>query len=186
MPFPFKISKLCHMRIRKCSEMRYICLCMISVAYAQIQPQALIKQQPQQFVIQHQAPPTPRLQTQLLQTASIQPHPQTASLGLQSSSAGGPVPVLPKPPALSQGSSPSQQATIFHSTVSQHSGLSQSRAQPVQLTAINLQIQPAHSQVCHYTTLTDRAHRPLLTNVFIQNGTLTTNPHINALKSHLQ
>ncbi|KAF5905645.1 polyhomeotic-like protein 2 isoform X2, partial [Clarias magur] len=119
---------------------------LIAPTYAQIQPQALIKQQPQQFVIQPQAPPTPRMQAQLLQTASIQPHPQTASLGLQNSSAGGPVPVLPKPPALSQGSAPSQQATIFHSTVSQHSGLRQSKAQPVQLTAINLQIQPAHSQ----------------------------------------
>ncbi|KAK3556188.1 hypothetical protein QTP70_005585 [Hemibagrus guttatus] len=119
----------------------------IAPTYAQIQPQALIKQQPQQFVIQSQAPPTSRMQTQLLQTASIQPHPQaTASLGLQSSSAGGPVPVLPKPPAPSQGTAPSQQATIFHSTVSQHSGLNQSKAQPVQLTAINLQIQPAHSQ----------------------------------------
>ncbi|XP_058259897.1 polyhomeotic-like protein 2b isoform X3 [Hemibagrus wyckioides] len=120
---------------------------LITPTYAQIQPQALIKQQTQQFVIQSQAPPTPRMQTQLLQTASIQPHPQaTASLGLQSSSAGGPVPVLPKPPGPSQGSAPSQQATIFHSTVSQHSGLNQSKAQPVQLTAINLQIQPAHSQ----------------------------------------
>ncbi|XP_047670252.1 polyhomeotic-like protein 2b isoform X3 [Tachysurus fulvidraco] len=120
---------------------------LIAPTYAQIQPQALIKQQPQQFVIQSQAPPTPRMQTQLLQTASIQPHPQaTASLGLQSTTAGGPVPVLPKPPALSQGSAQSQQATIFHSTVSQHSGLNQSKSQPVQLTAINLQIQPAHSQ----------------------------------------
>ncbi|KAM9482935.1 polyhomeotic-like protein 2b isoform 1-T1 [Clarias gariepinus] len=121
---------------------------LIAPTYAQIQPQALIKQQPQQFVIQPQAPSIhpPRMQAQLLQTASIQPHPQTASLGLQSSSTGGPVPVLPKPPALSQGSAPSQQTTIFHSTVSQHSGLSQSKAQPVQLTAINLQIQPAHSQ----------------------------------------
>lgn len=137
---------------------------MISLAYTQIQPQALIKQQPQQFVIQPQAPPTPRMQTQLLQTASIQPHPQTPSLGLQSSPAVGPVPVLPKPPALSQVSAPSQQATIFHSTVSQHSGLSQSKAQPVQLTAINLQIQPAHSQVCNYTTLTDGAYTPLLIN----------------------
>ncbi|XP_046707572.1 polyhomeotic-like protein 2b isoform X2 [Silurus meridionalis] len=119
---------------------------LITPTYAQIQPQALIKQQPQQFVIQPQAPPTPRMQTQLLQTASIQPHSQTASLGLQSASAGGPVPVLPKPPALIQGSALSQQATIFHSTVSQHAGLSQSKAQPVQLTAINLQIQPTHSQ----------------------------------------
>lgn len=128
---------------------------MIFLAYTQIQPQALIKQHTQQLVIQHQTPPTRQMQTQLLQTASIQPHPQTASLGLQSSSAGGPIPVLPKPPSLSQISTPSQQATIFHSTVSQHQGLSQSKAQPVQLTAINLQIQPAHSQVCYCTIITE-------------------------------
>ncbi|XP_076870327.1 polyhomeotic-like protein 2b isoform X1 [Brachyhypopomus gauderio] len=130
---------------------------LITPAYAQIQPQALIKQQPQQFVIQPQAPPIPRMQTQLLQTASIQPHPQTASQGLQSStqspSVGGPIPVLPKPPMHNQCSGPSQQATIFHSTVSQHgaqSGLGQSKPQPVQLTAINLQIQPAHSQASRH------------------------------------
>ncbi|TVK90471.1 Polyhomeotic-like protein 2 [Bagarius yarrelli] len=123
----------------------------IAPTYAQIQPQALIKQQPQHFVIQPQAPPTPRMQTQLLQTTSIQPHPQaTASLGLQSSSVGGPVPVLPKPSTISQGSSLSQQATIFHSTVSQHCGLNQSKAQPVQHTAINLQIQPVHSQASRH------------------------------------
>uniref|UniRef100_A0A4W4HKW6 Polyhomeotic-like protein 2 n=1 Tax=Electrophorus electricus TaxID=8005 RepID=A0A4W4HKW6_ELEEL len=134
---------------------------LIAPAYAQIQPQALIKQQPQQFVIQPQAPPTPRMQTQLLQTTSIQSHPQTASLGIQSStqssSVGGPMPVLPKPPTHSQCPAPSQQATIFHSTVSQHGaqlGLGQTKPQPVQLTAINLQIQPAHSQVCYCSTLT--------------------------------
>ncbi|XP_072540780.1 polyhomeotic-like protein 2b isoform X2 [Salminus brasiliensis] len=124
---------------------------LIAPAYTQIQPQALIKQQPQQFVIQSQAPPTPRIQT-LLQTASIQPHAQAASLAIQSStqSSSGPIPVLPKPPNMhNQGTTASQQATIFHSTVSQHgaqSGLGQPKAQPVQLTAINLQIQPAHSQ----------------------------------------
>ncbi|KAI4881012.1 hypothetical protein NFI96_011258 [Prochilodus magdalenae] len=122
---------------------------LIAPAYTQIQPQALIKQQPQQFVIQSQAPPTSRMQT-LLQTASIQPHAQTTSLGIQSSTQNsGPIPVLPKPPIHNQGTAPSQQATIFHSTVSQHgaqSGLGQPKAQPVQLTAINLQIQPAHSQ----------------------------------------
>uniref|UniRef100_A0A3B4BYC8 Polyhomeotic-like protein 2 n=1 Tax=Pygocentrus nattereri TaxID=42514 RepID=A0A3B4BYC8_PYGNA len=123
---------------------------LIAPAYTQIQPQALIKQQPQQFVIQSQAPPTPRMQT-LLQTASIQPHAQTASLGIQSSTqtSSGPIPVLPKPTIHNQGTAPSQHATIFHSTVSQHgahSGLGQPKAQPVQLTAINLQIQPAHNQ----------------------------------------
>ncbi|KAL0191600.1 hypothetical protein M9458_014298, partial [Cirrhinus mrigala] len=47
-----------------------------------------------------------------------------------------------------------QQATIFHSTISHHAlsqhgshtGLAHAKAQPVQLTAINLQIQPAQSQ----------------------------------------
>ncbi|KAL6457770.1 hypothetical protein MHYP_G00330000 [Metynnis hypsauchen] len=123
---------------------------LIAPAFTQIQPQALIKQQPQQFVIQSQAPPTSRMQT-LLQTASIQPHAQTASLGIQSSTqtSSGPIPVLPKPTIHNQGTAPSQHATIFHSTVSQHgahSGLGQPKAQPVQLTAINLQIQPAHNQ----------------------------------------
>ncbi|KAI2663829.1 Polyhomeotic-like protein 2 [Labeo rohita] len=126
--------------------------------YAQIQPQALIKQQPQQFVIQPQAPPTTRTQPQLLQTASVQPHQQTASLAIQSSaqtsSVAGIIPVLPKPALHNQGSAQSQQATIFHSTISHHAlsqhgshtGLAHAKAQPVQLTAINLQIQPAQSQ----------------------------------------
>lgn len=122
-------------------------------AYAQIQPQALIKQQPQQFVIQPQATPTSRSQPQLLQTASIQPHQQTASLGIsssaQTSTVTGIIPVLPKPALHNQGSAQTQQATIFHSTVSHHAhtALAHAKAQPVQLTAINLQIQPAQSQV---------------------------------------
>ncbi|XP_043098780.1 polyhomeotic-like protein 2b isoform X2 [Puntigrus tetrazona] len=129
---------------------------LIAPAYAQIQPQALIKQQPQQFVIQPQAPPTSRTQPQLLQTASVQPHQQTASLAIQSSAqtSSGIIPVLPKPALHNQGSAQNQQATIFHSTVSHHAlsqhgshtGLAHAKAQPVQLTAINLQIQPAQSQ----------------------------------------
>uniref|UniRef100_A0A673M4U3 Polyhomeotic-like protein 2 n=1 Tax=Sinocyclocheilus rhinocerous TaxID=307959 RepID=A0A673M4U3_9TELE len=127
---------------------------LLAPAYAQIQPQALIKQQPQQFVIQPQAPPTSRTQPQLLQTVSVQPHQQTASLAIQSStqttSVAGIIPVLPKPALHNQGSAQSQQATIFHSTVSHHAlahtGLAHAKAQPVQLTAINLQIQPAQSQ----------------------------------------
>ncbi|XP_059426533.1 polyhomeotic-like protein 2b isoform X2 [Carassius carassius] len=125
--------------------------------YAQIQPRALIKQQPQQFVIQPQAPPTSRTQPQLLQTASVQPHQQTASLAVQSSaqtSSVGIIPVLPKPALHNQGSAQNKQATIFHSTVSHHAlsqhcshtGLAHAKAQPVQLTAINLQIQPAQRQ----------------------------------------
>ncbi|XP_016312765.1 polyhomeotic-like protein 2 isoform X2 [Sinocyclocheilus anshuiensis] len=131
---------------------------LIAPAYAQIQPQALIKQQPQQFVIQPQAPPTSRTQPQLLQTVSVQPHQQTASLAIQSSaqtsSVAGIIPVLPKPALHNQGSAQNQQATIFHSTVSHHAlsqhsshtGLAHAKAQPVQLTAINLQIQPAQRQ----------------------------------------
>ncbi|XP_026122049.1 polyhomeotic-like protein 2 isoform X3 [Carassius auratus] len=131
---------------------------LIAPAYAQIQPQALIKQQPQQFVIQPQAPPTSRTQPQLLQTASVQPHQQTASLAIQSSaqtsSVAGIIPVLPKPALHNQGSAQNQQATIFHSTISHHAlsqhcshtGLAHAKAQPVQLTAINLQIQPAQRQ----------------------------------------
>lgn len=136
-----------------------VCLWFLLPAYAQIQPQALIKQQPQQFVIQPQAPPTSRTQPQLLQTASVQPHQQAASLAIQSSaqisSVAGIIPVLPKPALHNQGSAQNQQATIFHSTISHHAlsqhgshtGLAHAKAQPVQLTAINLQIQPAQSQV---------------------------------------
>ncbi|XP_064161275.1 polyhomeotic-like protein 2b isoform X1 [Anguilla rostrata] len=95
---------------------------LIAPAYAQIQ---LHQNKQQGFVIQQHNPP--RTQTQLLHT-TIPP----------------PIPVLPKP-------APSQQATIFHSTVSplalgHHAQapptLSQNKVQPVQLTAINLQIQP--------------------------------------------
>ncbi|KAM9534658.1 polyhomeotic-like protein 2 isoform 8-T8 [Salvelinus alpinus] len=118
-------------------------------AYTQIPSHSLVQQHKQhQFVIQ-QTHASQRTQGQLLQTASIQPHLQTPSLVPQSPSQAGPVPVLPKPASHHQPSTPSQQATIFHSTISPHalhSSLSQTKAQPVQLTAINLQIQPALSQ----------------------------------------
>uniref|UniRef100_A0A3Q4GR55 Polyhomeotic homolog 2b (Drosophila) n=1 Tax=Neolamprologus brichardi TaxID=32507 RepID=A0A3Q4GR55_NEOBR len=101
-------------------------------AYTQIQPHSLVQQhkQQQQFVVQ-QSQGSQRTTGQLLQTASVQPSQH-------------PVPVLPKP-APHQPSTPSQQATIFHSTISPHalhSSLNHAKAQPVQLTAINLQIQP--------------------------------------------
>uniref|UniRef100_A0A8C7QLI3 Polyhomeotic homolog 2b (Drosophila) n=1 Tax=Oncorhynchus mykiss TaxID=8022 RepID=A0A8C7QLI3_ONCMY len=118
-------------------------------AYTQIQPHSLVQQhKQQQFVIQ-QTQASQRTQGQLLQTASIQPHLQTTSLVPHSPSQPGPIPVLPKPTSHHQPTTPSQQATIFHSTISPHalhSNLSQAKAQPVQLTAINLQIQPAPSQ----------------------------------------
>ncbi|XP_023852136.1 polyhomeotic-like protein 2 isoform X4 [Salvelinus sp. IW2-2015] len=119
-------------------------------AYTQIQPHSLVQQhkQQQQFVIQ-QTQASQRTQGQLLQTASIQPHLQTPSLVPHSPCQPGLIPVLPKPTSHHQPITPSQQATIFHSTISPHalhSNLSQAKAQPVQLTAINLQIQPAPSQ----------------------------------------
>ncbi|XP_068561503.1 polyhomeotic-like protein 2b isoform X2 [Cebidichthys violaceus] len=107
-------------------------------AYTQIQPHSLVqqhKQMQQQFVV-HQSQASQRATGQLLQTASIQPSQH-------------PVPVLPKP-ALHQPSMPGQQATIFHSTIGPHalhSSLNHAKAQPVQLTAINLQIQPTASRL---------------------------------------
>ncbi|XP_034021648.1 polyhomeotic-like protein 2b [Thalassophryne amazonica] len=110
---------------------------LIAPAYTQIQPHSLVQQQKQQqqFVV-HQSQSSQRAQNQPLQTASIQPSPH-------------PVPMLPKPTP-HQPSTPSQQATIFHSTIrphALHSSLSHSKAQPIQLTAINLQIQPTASRV---------------------------------------
>ncbi len=87
------------------------------------------------------------------------PTNRQASLAIQSStqtsSVAGIIPVLPKPALHNQGLAQNQQATIFHSTVSHHAlsqhgshtGLAHAKAQPVQLTAINLQIRPAQSQV---------------------------------------
>ncbi|XP_029989544.1 polyhomeotic-like protein 2b isoform X2 [Sphaeramia orbicularis] len=116
---------------------------LLAPAYTQIQPHSLVQQhkqqqqqqQQQQFVV-HQSQSSQRTPGQLLQTASIQPSQH-------------PVPVLPKP-APHQPSTPSQQATIFHSTISPHalhSSLNHAKAQPVQLTAINLQIQPTASRL---------------------------------------
>lgn len=105
---------------------------LIAPAYTQIQPHSLVQQHKQQQFVVQQSQGSQRTTGQLLQTASIQPSQH-------------PVPVLPKP-APHQPSAHSQQATIFHSTLSPHalhSSLNQAKAQPVQLTAINLQIQPA-------------------------------------------
>lgn len=103
---------------------------LIAPAYTQIQPHSLV-QPHKQFVVQG----SQRAGGQLLQTASIQPSQH-------------PVPVQPKP-APHAAMTPSQQATIFHSTISPHalhSSLNH-KAQPVQLTAINLQIQPNASRL---------------------------------------
>ncbi|CAL8336225.1 unnamed protein product [Lota lota] len=93
------------------------------------------QQQHHQFVMQQNAQSSQRPQGQLLQTASIQPCQH-------------PVPVLPKP-GPHQTAGP-HQATIFHSTINPqavHASLGHAKAQPVQLTAINLQIQPTASRM---------------------------------------
>ncbi|XP_030229997.1 polyhomeotic-like protein 2b isoform X5 [Gadus morhua] len=115
---------------------------LIAPAYTQIGPHSLVTQHKQQhhhqhhqFVMQQSAQSSQRAQGQLLQTASIQPCPH-------------PVPVLPKPgPHPPAGP---HQATIFHSTINPqalHASLGHAKAQPVQLTAINLQIQPTASRM---------------------------------------
>uniref|UniRef100_A0A3Q0RU32 Polyhomeotic homolog 2b (Drosophila) n=1 Tax=Amphilophus citrinellus TaxID=61819 RepID=A0A3Q0RU32_AMPCI len=109
---------------------------LIAPAYTQIQPHSLVQQHKQQQFVVQQTQASQRTTGQLLQTASVQPSQH-------------PVPVLPKP-APHQPSTPSQQATIFHSTISPHalhSSLNHAKAQPVQLTAINLQIQPTASRL---------------------------------------
>ncbi|XP_061741651.1 polyhomeotic-like protein 2b isoform X2 [Nerophis ophidion] len=117
---------------------------LVAPAYTQIQPHALVQQHKQQQFVVHQSPSSQRTAGQLLQTASIQPSQH-------------PVPVLPKP-VPHQPLTPGQQATIFHSTISTHavhaapapcssSSSSLVNAQPVQLTAINLQIQPTASRM---------------------------------------
>ncbi|KAJ8332713.1 hypothetical protein SKAU_G00425020 [Synaphobranchus kaupii] len=124
---------------------------LITPAYTQIQPHQLQpKQQQQQYVIQQQPQLTQRSPTPLLQTspiqAGLQNHNQNQAqtqlqlpvqaLPLQPAPASQcAISVLPKPPV------PAHQATIFHSTLGPP--LAPSKSQPVQLTAVNLQIQPA-------------------------------------------
>ncbi|XP_046881474.1 polyhomeotic-like protein 2b isoform X2 [Hypomesus transpacificus] len=131
----------------------------IAPAYTQIQPHSLVIHHKQQCHIPQRAP--------LLQTASIQPHlhtpgpvqprpsgpPQAPPASYQAPPANHQAPPAnhQAPPANHQAPPASHQATIFHSTISPHHtlhpGLSQAKAQPVQLTPINLQIQPTASQV---------------------------------------
>ncbi|KAL4604972.1 polyhomeotic-like protein 2 isoform X2 [Arapaima gigas] len=103
---------------------------LLAPAYAQIQTQ-----QPQFVMQQQQARTMPAL---TLQPAVTSPPPGQL----------GPVPVLPRPPA------PAPQQTIFHSAVGPHvlgqigqpqllKPVCPPKAHPVQLAAINLQIQPA-------------------------------------------
>ncbi|XP_041835456.1 polyhomeotic-like protein 2b isoform X2 [Melanotaenia boesemani] len=109
---------------------------LIAPAYTQLQPHPLVQQHKQQQFVVQQSQSSQRMTAQPLQTASIQPSQH-------------PVPVLPKP-APHQPSTPNQQATIFHSTISPHalhSSINHAKAQPVQLTAINLQIQPTAARL---------------------------------------
>ncbi|XP_024256223.1 polyhomeotic-like protein 2 isoform X1 [Oncorhynchus tshawytscha] len=135
---------------------------LISPAYAQIQTHQFLQQQKQQqFVFQQQRHQTQQLslrgQAPVLHTASIHSHSQAQmlqALAIQPRPKEGPVPVLPKP--FVSANVPSQQATIFHSTVSPQI-LTHNRPSPVvtqtqtaplpntklvQMAAVNLQIQP--------------------------------------------
>ncbi|CAB1329498.1 unnamed protein product [Coregonus sp. 'balchen'] len=135
---------------------------LIIPAYAQIQTHQFLQQhKQQQFVFQQQRHQTQQLslrgQAPVLHTASIHSHSQAQTLqalAIQPQPKEGPVPVLPKP--FVSALVPSQQATIFHSTVSPqiftHNGLTpvvtQTQAAPlpntklVQMAAVDLQIQP--------------------------------------------
>lgn len=98
----------------------------------------MIQQQPQ--ILQ-------RGQAQLLEAATIHPHTVQA-VAIQPQQC--PIPLLPKVPVTCQ------QATIFHSTTVNQQALAQngqppmlshSKAAPLQLTAVNVQIQPVQTQV---------------------------------------
>uniref|UniRef100_A0A3B3SDH6 Polyhomeotic homolog 2a (Drosophila) n=1 Tax=Paramormyrops kingsleyae TaxID=1676925 RepID=A0A3B3SDH6_9TELE len=120
---------------------------LLTPAFAQIQPHQLLQQHKQpQFVIQSQphqrSPAQAHLQAQAVQALALQP--------AVAAPPQGPVPVLPKPPL------PALQAAVFHSTVGTQalaqssqtptvSPASQPTAQPVQLTAVNLQTLPVPS-----------------------------------------
>ncbi|KAL0158305.1 hypothetical protein M9458_046381, partial [Cirrhinus mrigala] len=98
-------------------------------------------QHKQQFVIQQQPQILQRGQAQLLEAATIHPHTVQAVAiqpALPAQPQQCPIPLLPKVPVTCQ------QATIFHSTTAPM--LSQSKAAPLQLTAVNVQIQPVQTQ----------------------------------------
>lgn len=109
------------------------------LAYAQIQTHQLLQQHKQQFVIQQQSQllqPSVQTQGQAMQTVAIQP-----ALASQQCA----IPVLPKPST--------QQASIFHSTVSprmlngQSPLLNPNKVKQVQLTAVNLHFQSSPTPV---------------------------------------
>ncbi|XP_016404583.1 polyhomeotic-like protein 2 isoform X1 [Sinocyclocheilus rhinocerous] len=121
---------------------------LISTAYTQIQTRQLLQQHKQQFVIQQQPQILQRGQAQLLEAATIHPHTMQAVAiqpALPAQPQQYPISLLPKVPVTCQ------QAPIFHSTTVSQNGqppmLSHSKAAPLQLTAVNVQIQPVQTQL---------------------------------------
>ncbi|XP_056124111.1 polyhomeotic-like protein 2 isoform X2 [Rhinichthys klamathensis goyatoka] len=126
---------------------------LISTAYTQIQTHQLLQQHKHQFVIQQQPQILQRGQAQLLEAATIHPHTVQAVAiqpALPAQPQQCPIPLLPKVPVTCQ------QATIFHSTTVSQEALAQngqppmlshSKAAPLQLTAVNVQIQPVQTQL---------------------------------------
>ncbi|XP_051517238.1 polyhomeotic-like protein 2 isoform X3 [Myxocyprinus asiaticus] len=130
---------------------------LISTAYTQIQTHQLLQQHKQQFLIQQQPQIMPRGQAKLLEAATIQPSLQSHTVNavaihpaLAPQPQHCPIPVLPKVPVTCQ------QATIFHSTTVSHQAITQNGQSPIlshnktapqELTAVNLQIQPAPTQM---------------------------------------
>ncbi|KTF80211.1 hypothetical protein cypCar_00030579 [Cyprinus carpio] len=125
---------------------------LISTAYTQIQTHQLLQQHKQQFVIQQQPQILQRGQAQLLEAATIHPHTVQAVAiqpALPAQPQQCPIPLLPKVPVTCQ------QATIFHSTTGSQQALAQNgqppmlshnKAAPLQLTTVNVQIQPVQTQ----------------------------------------
>ncbi|XP_016380089.1 polyhomeotic-like protein 2 isoform X2 [Sinocyclocheilus rhinocerous] len=126
---------------------------LISTAYTQIQTHQLLQQHKQQFVIQQQQPQIlQRGQAQLLEATTIHPHTVQAVAfqpALPAQPQQCPIPLVPKVPVTCH------QASIFHSTIVSQQALaqngqppmSQSKAAPLQLTAVNVQIQPVQTQL---------------------------------------
>ncbi|XP_051735586.1 polyhomeotic-like protein 2 isoform X2 [Ctenopharyngodon idella] len=126
---------------------------LISTAYTQIQTHQLLQQHKHQFVIQQQPQILQRGQAQLLEAATIHPHTVQAVAiqpALPAQPQQCPIPLLPKVPVTCQ------QATIFHSTTVSQQALAQngqppmlshSKTAPLQLTAVNVQIQPVQTHL---------------------------------------
>ncbi|XP_051948115.1 polyhomeotic-like protein 2 isoform X2 [Xyrauchen texanus] len=130
---------------------------LISTAYTQIQTHQLLQQHKQQFLIQQQPQIMQRSQAKLLEAATIQPSLQSHTVNavaIHPALAPQPqhslIPVLPNVPVTCQ------QATIFHSTSVSHQAITQNgqppilshnNAAPLELTAVNLQIQPVPTQI---------------------------------------